>query len=195
MTRGRGRPRSFDPGMALRQVFAIFRRHGYAATSLDDIAQATGLNRPSLYSAFGDKRSMYLATLAMVADSIAASADKIDATDTDLRGRLEIWLDGCVEAYMSGENGPGGCLALSTAVAESVSDAEIRAALERILALIDERVARWFELAGTDDPMAHARLVAAIMHSMSVRARAGQPRQVLEEMAREALRHLVPPSR
>jgi hypothetical protein len=96
---------------------------------------------------------------------------------------------------MSGENGPGGCLALSTAVAESVSDAEIRAALERILALIDERVARWFERAGMDDPLAHARLVAAIMHSMSVRARAGQPRQVLDGMARDALRHLVPPSR
>lgn len=192
MTRGRGRPRSFDPKQALQQVSAIFRRHGFAATSLDDIAQATGLNRPSLYAAFGDKRAMYLASLRMVADSISTSADMIDAMDADLRGKLEMWLAGCVEAYMSGENGPGGCLVLSTAVAEAVSDAEIRAALEHVLSRIDERVARWYAQAGIAEPLAHARLVAALMHSMSMRARAGQPRQVLEEMVLDALQRLVP---
>ena len=59
------------PDVTLRQVYKIFRSNGFAGTSLDDIAQATGLNRPSLYAAFGDKRTMYLAAIRMVRDSIA----------------------------------------------------------------------------------------------------------------------------
>src|SRR5690242_13288835 len=61
--RRRGRPRSFDPDAVLEKARAVFWNLGYAAASLDDLAAATGLNRPSLYAAFGDKRALYLAAL------------------------------------------------------------------------------------------------------------------------------------
>ena len=195
MARNRGRPRSFDADLTLKQVYKIFRSNGYAGTSLDDIAQVTGLNRPSLYAAFGDKRTMYLAAVGMVRDSVVASADRLDAADLGLRATLDRWLKGSVEAYLAGDNGPGGCLAICTAVAESVSDAEIRSSLEQVLSVLDERVARWFELAGDPDPVGRARLVAAVIHSMSIRARAGQPREVLDAMADDALAYLVPSER
>ena len=54
-SRGRGRPRAFEPETALAQAMDVFWSDGFAATSLDDISAATGLNRPSLYGAFGDK--------------------------------------------------------------------------------------------------------------------------------------------
>ena len=52
----RGRPRAYDPQVALARAAAVFWKAGYAGTSLDDLVAATGMNRPSLYAAFGDKR-------------------------------------------------------------------------------------------------------------------------------------------
>ena len=58
--RRRGRPRAFEPEVALTQAMDLFWKEGFAATSLDELSAATGLNRPSLYGAFGDKRALYL---------------------------------------------------------------------------------------------------------------------------------------
>src|SRR6202521_4415529 len=62
--RRRGPPRQYDPGPAPAKAAEAFWKYGYAATSLDDLAAATGMNRPSLYAAFGDKRAIYLKALA-----------------------------------------------------------------------------------------------------------------------------------
>src|SRR3954462_9319877 len=56
----RGRPRAYQPDVALGKALDLFRRDGFAATSLDDLSAATGMNRPSLYGAFGDKRELYI---------------------------------------------------------------------------------------------------------------------------------------
>src|SRR3978361_1071815 len=61
--RRRGRPRAYDPRAALQQVTDRFGRSGYSRTSLDEICAATGMNRPSLYAAFGDKHTLYLKAL------------------------------------------------------------------------------------------------------------------------------------
>ena len=59
----RGRPRSFVADEVLERVRAVFMEKGFSAASLDDLAAAAGLNRPSLYAAFGDKEQLYLHTL------------------------------------------------------------------------------------------------------------------------------------
>src|SRR5687767_4948989 len=59
----RGRPRSFDTDEVLDRARDVFWRHGYAGTSMDQLAAATGLHKPSLYGAFGDKKRLYLAAL------------------------------------------------------------------------------------------------------------------------------------
>jgi len=56
----RGRPRAYEPDVALGRALDLFRKQGFAATSLDDLSEATGMNRPSLYGAFGDKRELYI---------------------------------------------------------------------------------------------------------------------------------------
>src|SRR4026208_263222 len=56
----RGRPRAYQPEIALGKALDLFRRDGFAATSLDDLSAATGMNRPSPYGAFGDKRELYI---------------------------------------------------------------------------------------------------------------------------------------
>ena len=57
------RPRSFNPDCALDAARAVFETHGYEATSVQTLVDATGLSRSSLYAAFGDKQALYLAAL------------------------------------------------------------------------------------------------------------------------------------
>jgi AcrR family transcriptional regulator len=70
--RKRGRPRSFDETAILDKIMQVFWEHGYSATSLDQIAEATNLNRPSLYAAFGSKKDMYLKVINRFADMMQA---------------------------------------------------------------------------------------------------------------------------
>src|ERR1700759_1462879 len=56
----RGRPRAYDPDVALSRAMDVFWKDGFAGTSLDELSAATGMNRPSLYGAFGDKRELYI---------------------------------------------------------------------------------------------------------------------------------------
>src|SRR5436309_16099350 len=104
----RGRPRSYDPDRALAQATAAFWDAGYAATSLDDLSAATGMNRPSLYGAFGDKKALYYATLERYrAAARAAVAKALDPNQT-LRRALGRFYDAALAIYLSGEHGARG---------------------------------------------------------------------------------------
>src|SRR3954465_2216444 len=84
----RGRPRAYEPEAALAKALDLFRASGFAATSLDDLSRATGMNRPSLYGAFGDKRALYIKAYARYrADARAAMID-IFRTELPIRQRL-----------------------------------------------------------------------------------------------------------
>jgi TetR/AcrR family transcriptional repressor of nem operon len=79
-TSARGRPREFDTSTVLTQASEVFWRHGYHATSIDDLCKATGLLRGSLYGVFGDKHGIMLAALDHYADgSIARLAERLNA--------------------------------------------------------------------------------------------------------------------
>src|SRR5215510_8193364 len=81
----RGRPRAYDPDQAIARAAAQFWKAGYAGTSLDDLVAATGMNRPSLYAAFGDKRAIYLKTLDYYMEEGRALARDALADDPPLR--------------------------------------------------------------------------------------------------------------
>ena len=68
----RGRPRAYQPDIALGKALDLFRKDGFAATSLDDLSAATGMNRPSLYGAFGDKRELSIKSYQRFRDDAAS---------------------------------------------------------------------------------------------------------------------------
>src|SRR5207247_4308547 len=84
----RGRPRAYQPGVALGRALDLFRKDGFAATSLDDLSAATGMNRPSLYGAFGDKRELYIKAYQRYRADAAAAMIDIFRDELPIRKRL-----------------------------------------------------------------------------------------------------------
>jgi AcrR family transcriptional regulator len=180
----RGRPRGFDPADALKAASERFRTHGFAGTSLDDLVDATGLARPSLYAAFGDKRAIYLAALDRTIDRVGKSFDTLVASDLPLRESLTAMFRFVIDGYLTGEAGPSGCIMISTSAASAVDDLAVRERLAAFLAIEDDRIEALLAARGDADPPAHARLVTAVIHSLSVRARAGASREELDAIAK-----------
>jgi len=185
--RSRGRPRSFDTETALKAAAERFRTRGFAGTSLDDLAEATGLARPSLYAAFGDKRALYLAALSRLHQRLEGLFDGIAAARLPRDTLLETIFARTIDGYLTGEVAPSGCLAVATATTEAAADPDIRAALLRIITLQDKRMAGLFAAAGIANPEAAARIAMSVLHSLGVRARAGVPRDELDRIAAECI--------
>jgi AcrR family transcriptional regulator len=200
----RGRPRAYDPDTAIARAMAVFWDAGYAATSLDDITVGTGMNRPSLYGAFGDKRGLYLRTLAQYRSLTRTALDAALARNRPLREALHRVYRAALSLYFSGERGARGCFLIGTALTESVGDAEVRKALRDALHEIDTAFAGRIRLAREQgelphdaDPSALARIASALLHSLAIRSRAGEPRRVLEAMIEPTLDLIcgAPPSK
>ncbi len=190
----RGRPRAYQPDVALGQALELFRKDGFAATSLDDLSAATGMNRPSLYSAFGDKRELYIKSYARYrADARAAMID-IFRDELPIRKRLHRIYAVALDIYLSGEAGPRGCFTMMTAASEAVADPDIRAMVLEGFVELDRAFATCFRLAkekgelpSSADPQVLAQLASATIHSIAIRARARVPRRELETIVSGAI--------
>ena len=123
--RRRGRPRGFKPETALNQAMDVFWKDGFAATSLDDVSAATGLNRPSLYGAFGDKRALYLQAYSQYRKHVNEAFAPLFAASEPLRVKLKRILITALDLYLSGEEGPRGCFTVLTAASDAIADPEI----------------------------------------------------------------------
>jgi len=172
-----------------------FWRTGYAGTSLDEIAAATGMNRPSLYAAFGDKRALYLEALAQYWELSFAAMRTPLAEDLPLGEALMRVYDAALSIYFSGGGRTRGCFVIGTAATEALEDSEIReslaAGLQRFDAAFEARIQTALEqgeLKDDADPAALAVLATATMHTIALRARAGAPRSELRELARNAVK-------
>jgi AcrR family transcriptional regulator len=190
----RGRPRAYQPEIALGKALDLFRKDGFAGTSLDDLSAATGMNRPSLYGAFGDKRELYIKSYQRYrADARAAMID-IFREEAPLRDRLQRIYAIALDIYLSGELGPRGCFTVMTAASEAVSDPEIRAMVLEGFVELDKAFANCFrhakeqgELPDSADPTVLAHLASATIHTIAIRARAQVPRKELEAIVKGAL--------
>lgn len=193
--RPRGRPRAYEPQAALQRATDRFWRSGYSSTSLDDICAATGMNRPSLYAAFGDKHTLYVSALERYWQlSLVMVREALAEQDQTLEEALMRAYDGQLSIYFSDDGLPRGCFAIGTATTEAVDDPEIRRTLAEGLRTLDadfeariRTAVEKGELKGGADPAALAVLASATLHSIAIRTRAGVPRADLREIARKAV--------
>jgi AcrR family transcriptional regulator len=190
----RGRPRAYDTEAALKRATEAFWKTGYSGTSLDSIAAATGMNPPSLYAAFGNKRGLYLEVLARYWQISLTGTREALAEDRPLAESLMLAYEAALSIYFSGKGNARGCFVIGTAVTEAGDDAAIRNNVAAGLRMIDADFEARFrtalergELKPDADPAALAVLAAATMHTIAIRARAGVGRAELSELARKAV--------
>lgn len=194
----RGRPRAYQPEVALAKALDLFRKDGFAATSLDDLSAATGMNRPSLYGAFGDKRELYIKSYQRYREDARAAMQDIFRNEQPIRQRLGRIYAIALDIYLSGEAGPRGCFTVMTAASEAVADPDIRAMVLESLAELDKAFAACFRLAKEKgelpegvDPTVLAQLASATIHTIAIRARARVPRKELEAIVKGAIDVMV----
>ncbi|KQX97472.1 TetR family transcriptional regulator [Rhodanobacter sp. Root480] len=190
----RGRPRAYEPQVALRQATGAFWKSGYAATSLDDITAATGMNRPSLRAAFGDKRAIYLQALAGYWELQLVATRKALDGDHALETALMRVYDAALAIYFSGDGPARGCFVVGTAITEAVDDPEVRRSVMDGFRTLDTRFEARLrrardsgELGSDTDPTALALLATATLHTLALRARAGTSRKDLRTLASKAV--------
>ncbi len=192
--RRRGRPRAFEPDAVLAQAMDVFWKEGFAATSLDQLSAATGLNRPSLYGAFGDKRALYIQAYRRYREHVRETFAALFAERAPLAEKLRRIFLVALDLYLSGEEGPRGCFTVLSASSDAIADPEIRSMVGEAIDNSDRAFERLFthareqgELPADADARRLARIATATTHTLSIRARARTPRAAIEPIVEDAV--------
>jgi AcrR family transcriptional regulator len=190
--RGRGRPRKFEAQSALDAALEVFRTRGYSGTSLDDLSAATGLNRPSLYGAFGNKQAMFEACVehywSRVGRRAMAALFATGSLERDLRAFFAVFLDVVCASEI------GGCVIACALPADVPADSALLHRFASIFEQSDQVVAARL-LKAVDDgqlPVGAkidrlAKVLVSLVFAISLRARAGAKRAALEELMEESV--------
>lgn len=179
-----GRPLSFDRDAALEQAMLLFWRHGYETTSISDLTQAMGITAPSLYTAFGDKRRLFLEAARRYAGDPEVIGQAIDGAAT-ARDAAAMLLTNAVVVF-TGEATPPGCLLASATASGSAASADVQVVVagyrreicDRLQARIERDMASG-ALPDETDPATLAALVVTMVQGLSVMARDGASRALL----------------
>lgn len=187
-----GRPRAFDIDIALDQALLLFWRKGYLGTSLTDLTEAMGINRPSLYAAFGNKETLFRKALDLYRDRHTAFVrDALE--EPTVRRASERMMQGIVDLVTNPGN-PSICLVTQSLLACADPDdplhqelVERRAADEIAMRDRFERAISEGDLPPDADPAALARFVLTVISGMSAQAASGASRTELLQIVQTAL--------
>jgi AcrR family transcriptional regulator len=192
-TRRRGRPRAFDPDMALEAALRVFWQKGYEGTALSDLTAAMRINRPSIYATFGNKEALFRKALDRYSEHMTTyTAEALQ--ESTARAVAERLLVGTAD-LLSCPGNPKGCLMVQGALACGEKADPIRKELISRRATGEAAIRKRFERAKAEgdlpagaDPGDLARYLMAVMHGMSVQAAGGANRAALEGVIDLSLR-------
>ncbi|HEX3855008.1 MAG TPA: TetR/AcrR family transcriptional regulator [Polyangiaceae bacterium] len=190
ISRPRGRPRGFDETDAVEKATQVFWSKGYDGVTIDDLVNGMGVGRPTLYSVFGGKRTLFLRVLKAYAEKKGAVAAKALLLPQTLRASLAAFLRHGVESATE-EGSAAGCLLLC--VAPLVDDAEVRqflrSAAAGAVALVERRFRDGIsagEIPADFPVAARASQVIDLVNGLTMRAQMGMARKTLLRDAEEA---------
>jgi len=189
----RGRPRSFDRDIALRQAMELFWMKGFENSSMADLTAAMGLNPPSLYAAFGSKENLFREALDLYVRTAGGGIWEEVAEAPTAREAVAGLLSRTAEAYSRGP-APRGCMIVLAAPQMAGGNPAVCEELKRHrldnVAMLEHRLARAVqegELPPGTDCGAIAAFFTALQHGMSIQARDGASGDMLRSIARSAM--------
>jgi AcrR family transcriptional regulator len=192
--RGRGRPRAFDPDMALEKAMRLFWERGYEAASMDELTETMGLSPSSAYSAFGGKEQLFVRALDRYMAGPGAFPFAILHEPGPARAAFARLFEAVAREYTCADR-PIGCMVAAAGSQSSPAAADVRAALverrrEAVVAYEDRlrRAREDGELPADADVAALARFFFTVVQGMSVQARDGAGEAELQGIGRQAMR-------
>lgn len=188
-----GRPRQFDLDQALDAALQVFWRKGYEGTSLPDLTEAMGINRPSLYAAFGNKASLFRKAVERYLSGPAGFFTEALKAPT-ARIVVARLLDGSIDMVTEGGN-PRGCFLVQSALAcgDEADDlrremAKKRTQAEMALRLRFQQAINEKDLPACCDPAILAKYITVVNHGLAVQATGGASRKELRQVAELVLK-------
>lgn len=188
--RGVGRPREFDISEMLDVVTKAFWDEGYAATSLADLMDATGLKKGSLYAAYGDKHTLFLKCLkAYLGDRFERMARHFKGHGMPI-SKLERWLGEATRGHVSPpgpckesnpESAPCGCFAINSMVELGPHDTDVKALLDAHFQSVEDLLTQVIEegqeagCVRSGPSRVQARLLLSVAAGLAARARSHDP--------------------
>lgn len=187
-----GRHREFDEGKVLDAALCVFWRKGYEGTSYADLTEAAGVERPALYSAYGNKEQLFRRALARYGERYLEHFPEALARPTS-REVVAHLLYSTADLNTRFPDRPG-CFMINGVLAGSDDAEPVRQALIEARARAEAELTERFDrakaegdLPATADPASLSAFVMAVAHGMAVQAKAGFSREKLEAVAAQAL--------
>jgi TetR/AcrR family transcriptional regulator, transcriptional repressor for nem operon len=193
-----GRLRSFDPDKVLDRAMHAFWARGFEATSIEDLVVCTGINRASLYGAFGDKRDLFLKALQLYVETGPIIELDPSARKGGVRAALQAYIDQVMGLVSDGRN--RGCFITNTVAEFGSQDADIVAQTRIALAGVEnafDRLLRWGQQTGEvpakADARARARLLLAAIQGLQVVSKVNPDVRALRQISDQAIAAALAP--
>ncbi|AKR43792.1 TetR/AcrR family transcriptional regulator [Methylophilus sp. TWE2] len=190
--KARGRPRVFDPDEALDKALQIFWNRGYEGTSLAELTETLGVNKPSLYAAFGNKEELFMKALSKYTTGPVAFVRDV-VNEPTARAVAQRFLYEAAE-FLTQPSHPKGCMVVQGALSGGESAEMVKKVLIQYRAAYEKLLTKRFEQAKSDgdlpsdaSPQALAKYLATLHQGMSVQATSGASKEELLSIADLAL--------
>lgn len=192
------RPREFDYDEAIDRATELFWRRGYHATSIQEIVEATGVNRGSLYSVFGSKQGLFTTALRRYVERDGVGGVIADARDRPLADMLEDMFALVVDAGGAPDGaGRRGCFLTNTVVELGAAGTEPSGEVSGLILEIEDMLAERLrearerrEISADKDPRALARFLVANVQGMRVLSKLEPGQETLNEIGEQARSHV-----
>ncbi|MDQ0135027.1 AcrR family transcriptional regulator [Neorhizobium galegae] len=179
----------------MKQAIGVFSDHGFEGTSTEVLLKAMGISRQSMYDTFGDKWTLYLEALqGYVTESVASQISVLNGKASPIKG-VEALLENMIQTALASP--APACLGISAICEFGHSEREVTLVTEisgrALRSALETRIS---EAVGTGEapadlvPAEAAQFILATLTGIKVAARAGASSQVLQGIARTALRSL-----
>lgn len=184
--------RQFDEEVVLDRALELFWKKGYAETTMQELAAATGVQRGSLYNAYQGKDALFLKVFDVYMDRFLAQVDA-SLNQTDLATALTAFFDFVIDSMMVGTP-TRGCLTSKTAIGGETIEEPVRQVLQKLVDRLEITLKDCFERSGVDimtSPAEAARLIVTFTRGMVVIERVYQDKKRLVDTAGMLVRLLL----